>query len=292
MLERYNDTARRVIFFARWEAGQYGSQEITTEHLLLALLRETKSLMRDFLSGERAQAIREAIEERAPIAQGYVSTSADVPLSPACISVLKGAAREADKLKDSYVGAEHLLLGLLNQEKCLATRILGEFGLKLSTAKEKIAQTPPPQRGRRWQHSGEACDETLITQDTLPGRGPEDIPPPQGARWAGGYVRKAESAGRVFYWEKRPCVPRDALRHRKSQRLCLSAGQPIDTTEFELIVGGWTHDHCVICWRELYQPNDPGSSFGYTNGQEWMCEKCYGIFVASKGGADPSGDGA
>ena len=53
MFERYTEKARRVIFFARYEASQFGSPYIETEHLLLGLLREDKALANRFLRSQR-----------------------------------------------------------------------------------------------------------------------------------------------------------------------------------------------------------------------------------------------
>ena len=64
MFERYTEKARRVIFFARYEASQYGSPYIETEHLLLGLLREDKALSARILPVEAAAKIRTAIDAR------------------------------------------------------------------------------------------------------------------------------------------------------------------------------------------------------------------------------------
>ena len=63
MFERYTEKARRVIFFARYEASQFGSPYIETEHLLLGLLREDKALTNRFLrSHASVESIRKQIE--------------------------------------------------------------------------------------------------------------------------------------------------------------------------------------------------------------------------------------
>ncbi len=82
MFERYTEKARRAIFFARYEASQYGSTTIETEHLLLGIIREDHALTRRFLSQKGgAQALRDEIESH--ITRGArISTSVEVPLSP------------------------------------------------------------------------------------------------------------------------------------------------------------------------------------------------------------------
>src|SRR5215469_4920074 len=126
MFERYTEKARRVIFFARYEASQFGSPDIETEHLLLGLLREDKALTNRFLrSHASVESIRKQIEGHTTIRE-KASTSVDLPLSNECKRVLANAAEEADRLSHKTIGTEHLLLGLLCEEKCFAAEILHE----------------------------------------------------------------------------------------------------------------------------------------------------------------------
>jgi len=124
MFERFTESARRTIFFSRYEASQFGAREITTEHLLLGLLREAKVLMGHLLGNYRAEEIRRKIEEQSTPTGEKVPTSVDMPLSTASKNALSRAAEEAERNKDAHIGNEHLLLGLLGQEKCPATEIL------------------------------------------------------------------------------------------------------------------------------------------------------------------------
>src|SRR5579883_1945833 len=152
MFERYTEKARRVIFFARYEASQFGSPYIETEHLLLGLLREDKALTNRFLrSHASVESIRKQIEGHTTIRE-KVSTSVDLPLSNECKRVLAYAAEEAERLSHKHIGTEHLLLGLLREEKCFAAEILHERGLRLPTIREELARTSQekaqPQRQR------------------------------------------------------------------------------------------------------------------------------------------------
>ncbi|HEY6369073.1 MAG TPA: ATP-dependent Clp protease ATP-binding subunit [Candidatus Sulfotelmatobacter sp.] len=152
MFERYTEKARRVIFFARYEASQFGSPYIETEHLLLGLLREDKALTNRFLrSHASVESIRKQIEGHTTIRE-KVSTSVDLPLSNECKRVLAYAAEEAERLSHRHIGTEHLLLGLLREEKCFAAEILHERGLRLSTIREELARSSQekaqPQRQR------------------------------------------------------------------------------------------------------------------------------------------------
>jgi uncharacterized protein (TIGR02246 family) len=140
MFERYTEKARRVIFFARYEASQYGSPYIETEHLLLGLFREDHVLARKFLSEKGgAQSLRNEIESQ--ITRGErISTSVEVPLSAECKRILKKAAEEAERLGSKYVGTEHLLLGILREDDCFAVRLLTARGLTLAWLREELAR--------------------------------------------------------------------------------------------------------------------------------------------------------
>ncbi len=141
MFERYTEKARRVIFFARYEASQFGSPYIETEHLLLGLLREDKALTNRFLrSHASVESIRKQIEQHTTVRE-KVSTSVDLPLSNECKRVLAYAAEEAERLSHKHIGTEHLLLGLLREEKCFAAEILTERGLRLPAIREELQRT-------------------------------------------------------------------------------------------------------------------------------------------------------
>ena len=104
MFERYTEKARRVIFFARYEASQYGSKTIETEHLLLGLFREDPALTRKFISEKGGvQSMRDEIESQ--IMRGErISASVEVPLSAECKRILNMAGEEAERLGVKHVG--------------------------------------------------------------------------------------------------------------------------------------------------------------------------------------------
>jgi hypothetical protein len=138
MFERYTEKARRCIFFARYEANQYGSPSIEPEHLLLGLLREDKLLSARFVPGS-AESIRKAIEALST-AHEATSASLDLPLSTPCKRVLAHATEEAERFAHRHIGTEHLLLGILREPACLATQVLTEHGLQIESVREAIAQ--------------------------------------------------------------------------------------------------------------------------------------------------------
>lgn len=136
MFERYTEKARRAIFFSRYEASQFGSPAIESEHLLLGLFREDKELTQSFL-GEIEPAIQSICAQigsgRPPRAK--ISTSVDLPLSHECKRYLAYAAEEAERLQHQHVGTPHLLLGLLREPGSLAAQLLTERGVRLNAAR-------------------------------------------------------------------------------------------------------------------------------------------------------------
>jgi len=141
MFERYTEKARRVIFFARYEASQFGAPAIEPEHLLLGLMREDKTLTGRFFP--RAQisieSIRKEIEGRTLLRE-KISTSVELPLAPETKRVLAFSHEESDRLQHRHIGTEHLLLGLLREERSMAAEILYERGLRLNAVRDEIAR--------------------------------------------------------------------------------------------------------------------------------------------------------
>jgi ATP-dependent Clp protease ATP-binding subunit ClpC len=141
MFERYTEKARRVLFFARYEASQLGSPHIETEHLLLGLIREDKTLTARFLpkSNTTLQDIRKEIEGRT-IVREKISTSLDLPFSEESKSVLNYAAEESDRLSHNHIGPEHILLGLLCEEQSIASEILREHGIRPGMVRDELSR--------------------------------------------------------------------------------------------------------------------------------------------------------
>ena len=138
MFERYTEKARRIVFFARYEASEFGSSAIETEHLLLGILREDKALANRFLpSNDSVASIRQRIRALTPL-RDKISTSVDLPLSHESKRVLAYSAEEAEKLKHGHIGPEHMVLGLLREEKCLAASLLQERGLLIERVREDL----------------------------------------------------------------------------------------------------------------------------------------------------------
>ncbi|HEX8650368.1 MAG TPA: exo-beta-N-acetylmuramidase NamZ domain-containing protein [Pyrinomonadaceae bacterium] len=141
MFERYTEKARRAIFFARYEASQFGTQEIVPEQLLLGLIREDRILIDRFFPRGRVslEEIRREIAGRSLLQEKF-STSVELPLAPETKRVLAYAHEESDRLQHRHIGTEHLLLGLLREERSMAAEILYERGLRLVAVRERVSQ--------------------------------------------------------------------------------------------------------------------------------------------------------
>jgi ATP-dependent Clp protease ATP-binding subunit ClpC len=128
MFERCTEKARRVIFFARYEASQHGMSEIDTRCLLLGLIRESKDLMACLLRGGSAEiaGLLAGVEALFPEAVQQIATSVNPPLNQAAKQALAYAAEESWKLDHKSIDPRHLLLGLLRvggpETACLKAR--------------------------------------------------------------------------------------------------------------------------------------------------------------------------
>jgi ATP-dependent Clp protease ATP-binding subunit ClpC len=131
-----------VIFFARYEALQYGSQIISPEHILLGLMREDKTLPARFFPFRpnlTVDAIRREVESRIVLRE-KMPQSAELHLAPATKRILAFAHEESERMRSRNIGTEHLLLGLLREEQSIAAEILYEQGVRVQAAREEIGR--------------------------------------------------------------------------------------------------------------------------------------------------------
>jgi ATP-dependent Clp protease ATP-binding subunit ClpC len=143
MFERYTENARRTIFFARWEANQCGASSIEPEHVLLSLLRDNW-LKNSFLENLSETEFRSAIVTKA--SASAPKQTADIPLSDTSKRILSYSAEEADRLLDSHIGTEHLLLAVLREKRCDAAHALNTRGLKIKDLRKLMRQIPREER--------------------------------------------------------------------------------------------------------------------------------------------------
>ena len=153
MFERYTERSRRVIFFARYEALQYGSPVIAPEHILLGLVREDKTITNRFFPFRHnltADSIRKEIEDRIAVRDRMPQTT-ELHLSPDTKKVLFYANEESRGLRSRTIGPEHLLIGLIREETSTAAEILIKFGLRAQDVREVLVKdsTPISIRGDR-----------------------------------------------------------------------------------------------------------------------------------------------
>lgn len=143
MFNRYTEKARRVIFHARYEASMFGSPYIESEHLLLGLVNENHVLANRLVrAGKSVDEIRRHIELRTPT-RATISTSVDLPLSNECKRILADAAEEAERAHHQHIGTEHLVAGVLREERCFAAELLRKYGVSLDDARNDIEGSRP-----------------------------------------------------------------------------------------------------------------------------------------------------
>jgi ATP-dependent Clp protease ATP-binding subunit ClpC len=141
MFERFTESAGRALFFARYETSQLGSVNIGTESSARRDATEPRIRGRHsdalgLFAGDTAAGNRGANGFREKVA-----TSVEIPFSAETQRVLQHAAQEADNLGHSYIGVEHLLLGLLREKEAVAGSVLAAHGIRLAEAR-KIASQP------------------------------------------------------------------------------------------------------------------------------------------------------
>src|SRR6202162_3504055 len=143
MFESDTDAARKLLFFPGYEASRFGSENIGAEHLLLGILRTDDPLaLRLLKAPEKIESIREQVEKQFSRRE-KVSTSVDLPLSLECKRVLAYGAEEVERLNQKDVAVVHLLLGLLREEKCAASKILVKAGLTASQLRQEAIRLSP-----------------------------------------------------------------------------------------------------------------------------------------------------
>ena len=267
MFERYTEKARRVIFFARYEASRYGSPSIEGEHVLLGLLREHKGL-ESWIPGTQLETIQKSIEENTP-RRSAMPTSIDLPLSDSCRTILKGAAEEADRLNHRHIGTEHLLLGLFSVAG-LAAELLAHAGADPAAIRTKLAAQS--------EHQLEVHERHARLRGQL-----RALDPPieiHGIRSRTNDIRDVVRMIRShnWHWHKTKWRPRDIVMHRADGKFSFEMSLARDADRFMVVKQGWKKDRCFICGWELFESDDEHGT-GYTNGRNWLCMKCCERFI-------------
>jgi len=137
------------MFFARYEACQFGREQIEPEHLLLGLLREDKPLAMWLVkTSAQVESIRAQMEAAAG-PRPKSGTSVDLPLSEELKRILAYATEEAERLRHSYVTPAHLVLGILREPACMAAKLLEQRHVGIVPVRAYAADHPDPSDGLR-----------------------------------------------------------------------------------------------------------------------------------------------
>jgi Clp amino terminal domain, pathogenicity island component len=278
MFERYTEGARRTIFFARYEASNFGSTRIEPQHILLGLLREDVALFESLRPKVSYRSVHQETTALTSLeGKRRVSTSADLSLDDESKRVLKFAAEEADRLNHDHIGTEHLLLGLLREGKSRTAKILKDHGARLPDLRlelEKVSESREsaakryPVRARSYESDIEGTVEI------------------HGSAWRLSYIQGALARCREcsWLWQKCSWTPRDVVLDRRHGSWSFDLSLAQDAANFELMKGGWKKDYCAVCRWELFESSDdPSHATGFTNGRDWLCTECYERFFARPG---------
>ena len=133
----FTERVRKVLAMAREEAARLHHEYVGTEHILLGLIREGEGVAATVLQNLNVELdeIQQKIEETVKKGKAAQATGPDLPYTSRAKKVLELAMSEARELGHSYVGTEHLLLGLLREEKGIAAQVLTDAGVNLEAAR-------------------------------------------------------------------------------------------------------------------------------------------------------------
>ncbi|NUO65273.1 MAG: ATP-dependent Clp protease ATP-binding subunit [Gemmatimonadaceae bacterium] len=148
----FTERVRKVLAMAREEAARLHHEYVGTEHILLGLIREGEGVAAAVLQNLSVDLdeIQQKIEETVKKGKAAQAAGPDLPYTSRAKKVLELAMSEARELNHSYVGTEHLLLGLLREEKGIAAQVLTDAGVNLDAARAetlRLLGTEMPQSG-------------------------------------------------------------------------------------------------------------------------------------------------
>ena len=154
MFERFTDRARRVLVLAQEEARLLNHSFIGTEHILLGLIHEGEGVAAKALDamGITLEAVREKVEET--IGMTGNPPSGSPPFTPRAKKVLELSLREALQLGHSYIGTEHMLLGLVREGEGVAAQVLVSLGADLARVRQQVIQMMSGYQGKETAGAG------------------------------------------------------------------------------------------------------------------------------------------
>ncbi|HZO19309.1 MAG TPA: ATP-dependent Clp protease ATP-binding subunit, partial [Gemmatimonadaceae bacterium] len=165
----FTERVRKVLAMAREEAARLHHEYVGTEHILLGLIREGEGVAAAVLQNLQVDLdeIQQKIEEQVKKGKATQTTGPDLPYTSRAKKVLELAMSEARELNHSYVGTEHLLLGLLREEKGIAAQVLTDIGVNLDAARTetlRLLGTEMPQGGAAAQQGAQPAPQTQKTE--------------------------------------------------------------------------------------------------------------------------------
>ena len=136
---RFTERAQRVILIAQEEAKRLNHDYVGTEHILLGLIALGEGVASQVLAslGTDLRKVRAEIEKIVGIGDNMMLLG-EIPFTPRAKKVLEYAVEEAQHMSHSYIGTEHILMGLIREEEGVAARVLENLGLKLETVREEV----------------------------------------------------------------------------------------------------------------------------------------------------------
>ncbi len=140
MWQRFTERARRIVFFAQEEAGRLGENYVSTEHLLLGMVREDDSVAARMMDrmGISTKRVKEEIEKQ--ITRGEGRLGQDMQLTPRAKRVIDLAYDESRNLQNDYIGSEHLLLGLIREAEGIGGQVLIKLGAEIEKARRIVME--------------------------------------------------------------------------------------------------------------------------------------------------------
>ena len=139
MYERFTDRARKVMQLANQEAQRFNHEYIGTEHILLGLVKEGSGVAANVLKNLEVDLRKIRLEVEKLVQSGpEMVTVGKLPQTPRAKKVIEYSMEEARNLNHSYVGTEHILLGLLREQEGVAAQVLMNLGLKLEDVREEV----------------------------------------------------------------------------------------------------------------------------------------------------------
>ena len=154
MFERFTDRARRVVVLAQEEAKLLKHNYIGTEHILLGLIHEGEGVAAKALEGMgiSLEQVREQVTEI--IGEGQQAPSGHIPFTPRAKKVLELSLREALQLGHSYIGTEHILLGLIREGEGVAAQVLVKLGADLARVRQEVIKLLSGYQGKEPASTG------------------------------------------------------------------------------------------------------------------------------------------